>query len=113
MEIQNDFTCKTHAYSFAGNCSHHHMRPVEGVDKIWRKSCPLSPDNDLQKKDNTHKTLSENKPAPDPVSVQYLLFISKNQGIKAEARPYQFHAVAIRFGGMSLPALKKKTSITF
>ena len=35
----------------------------------------------------------------------------QNKG-KAEARPYQFHAVAIRFGGTSLPALKKKTSIT-
>ena len=34
-------TCKVEALPFASNSSHHHMRTIKGMHKVWRESCPL------------------------------------------------------------------------
>lgn len=82
--VKKDRTCETHACSFTGNCSHHHMRPVKGVNIIWRKSCSLSPDNDLQKQKQKLKNSFRNRSLHRTLFPCLSFVYKQNQG-KAKA----------------------------
>lgn len=41
-------TCETQAGPVAGNCCHHHVRPIKRMYKIWCKSSHLPPRHDLK-----------------------------------------------------------------
>lgn len=40
-------TCEVQPCFFTSNCSHHHVRTIKRVNKIWGKSCSLSFSHDL------------------------------------------------------------------